>query len=99
MKVCVSRKGIDSGVQSGRMASPILPCGCLCSIPIPYAWGTPYSGIWFGDRSVQQIVRELNPNWSYKTAHLDPDLRFDSLARIIHIFEDNKGLLCYKHVV
>jgi hypothetical protein len=22
-----------------------------------------------------------------------------SLARIIHIFEDNKGLLCYKHVV
>src|ERR1700684_402069 len=21
------------------------------------------------------------------------------LARIIHIFEDNKGLLCYKHVV
>src|ERR1700683_4024074 len=22
-----------------------------------------------------------------------------TLARIIHIFEDNKGLLCYKHVV
>jgi hypothetical protein len=22
-----------------------------------------------------------------------------ALARIIHIFEDNKGLLCYKHVV
>jgi hypothetical protein len=21
------------------------------------------------------------------------------LARLIHIFEDNKGLLCYKHVV
>jgi hypothetical protein len=80
MKVCVSRKGIDSGARSGRMASPILPCGCLCSIPIPYAWGIPYSGIWFGDRSVQQIVRELNPNWSYKTAHLDPDLRFDSLV-------------------
>jgi len=24
---------------------------------------------------------------------------FWSLARIIHIFEDNKSLLCYKHVV
>jgi len=23
----------------------------------------------------------------------------DELARIIHIFEDNKSLLCYKHVV
>ena len=23
---------------------------------------------------------------------------FDFLARLIHIFEDNKGLLCYKHV-
>jgi len=23
----------------------------------------------------------------------------DWLARIIHIFEDNKSLLCYKHVV
>lgn len=79
MKISLSRKGIDSGVLSGRIASPILPCGCLCSIPIPSAWGTPYSGIWFGNRSVQQIVRELNPNWSHKTAHLDPDLRFESL--------------------
>ena len=24
---------------------------------------------------------------------------YDDLARIIHIFEDNKSLLCYKHVV
>src|ERR1035441_3280458 len=79
MKISLSRKGIDSGVLSGRMASPILPCGCLCSIPIPYAWGTPYSDIWYGNRTVHQIVRELNPNWSHKTAHLDPDLRFESL--------------------
>ena len=80
MKVSLSRKGIDSGALSGRMASPILPCGCLCSIPIPYARGTPYSGIWFGDRSVRDIVRELNPNWPHKTAHLDPDLRSESLV-------------------
>jgi uncharacterized protein YjaG (DUF416 family) len=29
----------------------------------------------------------------------DPKVVAEALARIIHICEDNKGLLCYKHVV
>jgi hypothetical protein len=28
----------------------------------------------------------------------DVDLTLHTLARIIHIFEENKSLLCYKHV-
>jgi hypothetical protein len=75
MKIILIRKGIDSGALSGKMASPILPCGCLCSIPIPYRVGKSYSEIHFGTRSVEQIVRELNPRWSNELAHLDPDLR------------------------
>jgi hypothetical protein len=80
MKIILSRKGIDSGALSGRMASPILPCGCLCSIPIPYERGVSYSEIQFGGRTFQEIVRELNPNWSETIAHLDPDLRGDALS-------------------
>lgn len=80
MKIILSRKGIDSGVSSGKMASPILPCGCLCSIPIPYKCGTPYTDVQFGRRSVRQIIGELNPRWSNQIAHLDPDLRHNALT-------------------
>jgi Nucleotide modification associated domain 3 len=62
------------------MASPILPCGCLCSTPIPYKQGVPYSKIRFGNRNLDQICAELKPGWQDSFAHLDPDLRFDSLA-------------------
>lgn len=64
------------------MPSPILPCGCLCAIPIPYnKGGIPYSEIWFGDCTLQQICSELNSNWKGGPAHLDPDLRYDSLRQ------------------
>src|SRR6185437_6970856 len=79
MRIILSRKGIDSGGLSGKIASPILPCGCLCSIPIPYTLGTPYSDIYFGSRSIQQIIAELSPRWSSRIAHLDPDLRYEAL--------------------
>lgn len=79
MKICLSRKGSDS--ESGKMASPILPCGCLCSIPIPYKKSdVRYSGIRFGARSLQNIRTELNPKSSDEPAHLDPDLRLDALV-------------------
>jgi hypothetical protein len=79
MKVCLSRKGLDSG--SGKMASPILPCGCLCSMPIPYANSDVlYSDIHFGSRTLQEIRAELNRNNSDEPAHLDPDLRLDALV-------------------
>lgn len=81
MKIIFSRKGVDSGKNSGGMASPILPCGCLCSIPIPYtASKTKYSEILFGKHTLQQICSELSPNHSHELAHLDPDLRADALA-------------------
>lgn len=81
MKIVISRKGSDSGVRSGRMASPILPCGCLCSIPIPYSQSdVRYSDIWFGKRTLQEICSELNSDWKDEFAHLDPDLRFEALV-------------------
>lgn len=81
MKIIISRKGVDSGERSGRMASPILPCGCLCSIPIPYKSGVPYSEVRFGKRTLWSMCRELDSNWCHELAHLDPDLRYESLAR------------------
>jgi hypothetical protein len=63
------------------MASPILPCGCLCSIPIPYPrGGIPYSKIWFGNRTIEQICSQLNSKWKGGLAHLDPDVSSPSLA-------------------
>lgn len=64
------------------MASPILPCGCLCSIPIPYAYSdVRYSDIRFGSRTLHEIRAELNPTRSDEPAHLDPDLRHDALVQ------------------
>jgi hypothetical protein len=79
VKIVISRKGVDSG--SGGMASPILPCGCLCSIPIPYTLSeTSYAEIWFGKRTLQQICEDLKSTFSQAFAHLDPDLRPEALA-------------------
>lgn len=81
MKIVLSRKGVDSGTKSGRMASPILPCGCLCSIPIPYSVSTTrYPDVRFGKHTLRQLCEELNPTFTYEFAHLDPDLREDALA-------------------
>jgi len=80
VKVILSRKGSDSGKSSGQMASPILPCGCLCSIPIPYEKGIPYSKIQFGQRPFQEICSGLKSDWR-GLAHLDPDLRAESTTR------------------
>jgi len=79
MKIILSRKGTDS--SSGGMPSPILPCQCLCSIPIPYEPpAVRYSHIRFGKRTLQEICGELNEKWSHEWAHLDPDLRCDALT-------------------
>jgi hypothetical protein len=81
MKISLSRKGVDSGTNSGRMASPILPCGCLCSIPIPTGnAGVRYSDIRFGKRTILELRRGLTSDNSDGNAHLDPDLRRESLA-------------------
>jgi len=81
MKTSVSRKGVDSGTRSGRMASPILPCGCLCSIPIPYEKSeVRYSDVKFGARNLWEISKDLAPNRAGGLTHLDPDLRYNALA-------------------
>jgi hypothetical protein len=80
MKISLSRKGVDSGSHSGKMASPILPCGCLCSIPIPTGkTGVRYSDIRFGKRTLHELRRGLTSRWLDGNAHLDPDLRKESL--------------------
>jgi hypothetical protein len=83
MKISISRKGVDGGNGSGGgMASPILPCGCLCSIPIPSAHQeVKYADIKFGKHNLQQICKELKPSWSHEFAHLDPDLRYKALEK------------------
>jgi Nucleotide modification associated domain 3 len=76
-----TKKSIDGRIWSGDVASPILPCNCLCPVPIPYhPSDVRYSDIRFGNRSLDQICREF-PGWENELAHLDPDLRFESLAR------------------
>ena len=82
MKIVISRKGVDSSERSD-MASPILPCGCLCSIPIPSTQPeVRYADIKFGKHTLQQVCNELNPSWSsHEFAHLDPDLRSKALEK------------------
>jgi hypothetical protein len=41
----------------------------------------PYSEVQFGKRTLWSICRELDPNWGHRLAHVDPDLRYESLAR------------------
>src|ERR1700680_2596515 len=78
MKIILSRKGVDSG--AGGMASPILPCGCLCSIPIPTdRREASYSNLWVTPLNIGAILKELRPHFSKQFTHLDPDLRRDAL--------------------
>src|SRR5258706_9657488 len=78
MKICLSRKGLDS--ESGKMPSPILPCGCLCPIPIPYSKSDVRdSDIHFGSRTLQNIRADLKPKRDDELTHLDPDLQYNAL--------------------
>jgi len=85
VKLVISRKGLDS--ESGVMASPILSCGCLYSVPIPSSLQeVRYADIKFGKHTLQHICNELKSSkklkssWSHEFAHLDPDLRGEALA-------------------
>jgi hypothetical protein len=91
MKIILSRKGFDS--QYGKIKSPILPDGTLLSLPIPQENDTKtFDELYYNDKaSYIEIIKELKPNWQYpvnkktgeipikQTAHLDPDLRKDTL--------------------
>jgi hypothetical protein len=85
VKIILSRKGFDSA--TGKVASPILPNGELCSLPIPikeeHKSSIRYADIVAGDVSLGTLVSDLtrcriSPE---HTAHLDPDLRHASYHR------------------
>lgn len=85
MKIILSRKGFDSG--AGKVASPILPSGRLCSLPIPTADGENaprYRDILFDGQSIGKLVHNLTGGKisSERPAHLDPDLNSASIPRL-----------------
>jgi hypothetical protein len=82
MKLILSRKGFDSA--NGGCPSPILDSQ-LCSLPIPDAGApTRYAEICsLNGSSIARIVEDLTRGRVRRTdgAHLDPDLRRDSVSR------------------
>lgn len=86
MRIILSRKGFDS--SAGGVASPILPSGALCSLPIPEpgdgaAQGRPYEEIEAGCRPLGSLVADLTRGrlGPASRAHLDPDLDAGSVPR------------------
>ncbi len=85
MKIILSRKGFDSA--TGKVASPILPNGELCSLPIPGGSECKppirYADIMAGGISLGTLVGDLTRGKiePEAEAHLDPDLRYASLPR------------------
>ena len=79
---------------------------CLASVSSPDAMMT-VRGL-FGEKSCIQSIGMLLIDFTIRaptaiSATISLDVRPFNAARdlacLIHIFEDNKGLLCYKHVV
>lgn len=82
MKIILSRKGFDT--SSGGVPSPIFPDGRILSLPIPDKHSTiRYEDIKWHEFNVGDIVSSLTKNKIPKShfAHLDPDLRKESLKR------------------
>jgi Nucleotide modification associated domain 3 len=83
VKIIFSRKGFDS--TSGGKPSPILPDGRMVSLPIPDK-NSPicYSEISWQEFNLGNLVSSLTKGKIPSTyrAHLDPDLRSDSLPRL-----------------
>ncbi len=88
MKLILSRKGFDS--TAGKVPSPILPFGRLCSLPITDSYPERqktlrfYQEIQTGDAPLGQLVTDLtNGNITPMTpTHLDPDLNAASVPRL-----------------
>lgn len=83
MKIILSRKGFDS--SNGGVASPILPSGELCWLPIPTTDpGIRYREIRFRDTDLGEYVADLTRGSVSPAdfAHLDPDLDANYLDRM-----------------
>src|SRR6266436_6325605 len=77
MRIILSRKGFDSGVKAGGVASPILD-GKLVSLPIPGGPGEiTYDDLHFERHPLGKIVEDLTHRRLKRThsVHFDPDLR------------------------
>lgn len=86
MKIILSRKGFDSSVKSGGVASPILPDGTLLSLPIPTDSSSKirYKDVNGQGESLSKIVEDLTNHRvsRYDYVHLDPDLRGSAYPRL-----------------
>src|SRR5258708_4214500 len=85
MKLIFSRKGFDS--KYGGCASPIFEDRSLCSLPIPDQKSrTCYGDIRFDGESIAPMVETLTRGRISASAgaHLDPDLRRESMRRAIN---------------
>lgn len=87
MKLILSRKGMDSSF--GPVASPIMPDGRLCWLPIPEVnsdkCGLPlYEEVPFGGVTLGKLVQDLSGGKipADARAHLDPDLCADYRPRL-----------------
>jgi hypothetical protein len=81
-RIILSRKGFDAAY--GGVASPIFPDGTMLSLPIPHPGSPhPYDAIRFGSAPLGALVEQLTRGRVKDShrAHLDPDLRADSIAR------------------
>jgi hypothetical protein len=81
VRLILSRKGLDSSF--GNTASPIFPNGELVSIPIPDERSPiRYEDISWKGNSLGHVIEELTRGRISKKhgAHLDPDLKAESLA-------------------
>lgn len=83
MKIILSRKGFDS--SAGKWPSPIFPDGQMLSLPIPDKESPlHYKDISWHEDHLDEIIAQLTgkPIPSTCRAHLDPDLRTESLPRL-----------------
>ena len=100
MKLILSRKGFDSA--NGGCPSPIID-GHLCSLPIPDAGApTSYKKISpFNGAPIAKIVEDLTRGQVRRghRAHLDPDLRRDSIARAARMASDASGRRAPRRVI
>ena len=90
MKLILSRKGFDSGPNSGRGPSPIFPDGTMFSLPIPLKDDTiTYGELRHGAVDIGEVVADLTcrrrpenqigPNCR---AHFDPHINIETYPKI-----------------
>ncbi len=75
-RLILSRKGFDSGKQSGNSPSPIFRDETMFSLPIPSGSveGITYGDLWHHRRNIGEVVEDLTDYSADHVAHFDPDI-------------------------